>query len=999
MNNYALVPLITAVIFIPLLVILLDSQPWQRRQKSFFAYLITAMLWSLSSFLFYSNIFIQNELLLAKITICIGILMGIQLHYFLRSLYRGQVNIPYAYVILAGAIALAATGYIPKGVTFTEFSVSAEYGTWFIVPLVIIAILLGRDIYLLARRQRRLADPRERNQMNYLFASLAVLFTSFVVGFTPAGRGYPVFHIGNFAMAGILTYAVVTRQLLDIKVVFRRGVVGTIMGFGAVAAYFILFFLLHVIFHFDISLTTTAAAITAATWVVMFVYWMCTILSPGLEQSLIGKKYNYRQQLFNLASKADTVSTLKELGSELISLLCQSVECCRACLLLPKFEENDFTATFSYPPVKDNAIQKLNLKQDSTIANWLRREARFISKGDFVNLDSMNQREYEDIHLAKVEMLFPLMKQDRLIAILAMGERQNSKLYTVEDIEIIESVASRIAAVMERQHLYEQLEEREKELSSISRLTNIVISSMDIREIFAGFYQQLKEFIAIDWAAITLIENEQLCFSALSGTISSPWQTGERIPLEGTGSEWVIKYGKSLYEPDLGQQRMFRTDENLVKRGIQSIVYSPLLVTGKGIGTLVVASCQPNAYSAKQLRLLEQLASQIAAPIENSRLYTEAEQKARIDDLTGLFNRRHFDERLEDEIARHSRYGGIFSILMLDLDSLKTYNDIYGHLAGDRLLRQVGGIIKNSVRSADQAFRYGGDEFTFILPETNIDDAYMVAERIRTEIAAEMKAQNINLTCSIGLAHYPSNGTTFNTLVETADAALYYAKTKGGNQCYIHSKTSPQPSAVVRQETTGTSLNAIYALTSVVEARDRYTYGHSRKVDSYAVALAKAIELPNDEITKISAAASLHDVGKIGITDDILNKKGKLTEEDWKIIKAHSKLGASIVGSVPALVPCIPAVLYHHEHYDGSGYPEGLKGNEIPLEARILAIADAFSAMTSVRPYRGALSLEQAIAELKRNSGTQFDPKLVEAFINLVRSESFEKEITEIKND
>ena len=168
---------------------------------------------------------------------------------------------------------------------------------------------------------------------------------------------------------------------------------------------------------------------------------------------------------------------------------------------------------------------------------------------------------------------------------------------------------------------------------------------------------------------------------------------------------------------------------------------------------------------------------------------------------------------------------------ILDLDSFKAYNDIYGHLAGDRLLRHVGEIIRNTIRSADQAFRYGGDEFTIILPETNIDDAYMVAERTRKEIAAEMKALNIIVTCSIGLIHYPTNGTTFNTLMETADAALYYAKTKGGNQSYIHAKIPAQPPTMVRQETVGISLNAIYALTSVVEARDHYTYGHSRKVN------------------------------------------------------------------------------------------------------------------------------------------------------------------------
>ena len=182
------------------------------------------------------------------------------------------------------------------------------------------------------------------------------------------------------------------------------------------------------------------------------------------------------------------------------------------------------------------------------------------------------------------------------------------------------------------------------------------------------------------------------------------------------------------------------------------------------------------------------------------------------------------------------------------------------------------------------------------------------------------------------------------------------------------------------------ALSIIYALAATIEARDQYTYGHSRKVSSYAVALAEAIDLPPEKVAVISTAALLHDIGKIGIPDEVLNKVGKLEADEWELIRGHPKLSATIVGHVLSLVSCLPAILHHHERWDGTGYPSGLKGEAIPIEARILAVADAFDAMTSLRPYRGALSYKEAVGELKRCSGTQFDPKLVEAFLPIALS-------------
>jgi diguanylate cyclase (GGDEF)-like protein/putative nucleotidyltransferase with HDIG domain len=323
---------------------------------------------------------------------------------------------------------------------------------------------------------------------------------------------------------------------------------------------------------------------------------------------------------------------------------------------------------------------------------------------------------------------------------------------------------------------------------------------------------------------------------------------------------------------------------------------------------------------------------------------------------------------------------------MLDLDNFKTYNDIYGHPAGDILLGQVGKIVKSSVRSGDQAFRYGGDEFVVILPQTAVDDAYVVAERVRVRIAKEMEEKEISVTCSIGLASYPSDGVISGELVTVADTALYYAKRTGGNRVYISSKILSEPLEDAGTYARHNGLSAIYALVSTVEAKDPYTYGHSRKVNSYAVALAEAIGLSPEEVSRVSTAALLHDIGKIGVPDKVLNKKGKLNAEDWEAIKSHPRLGAIIVGNIPNLAPCVSIILHHHERWDGSGYPEGLKGEEISIEARILAIADSFEAMSSARPYRPALCGEKVLKELRRGAGSQFDPKLVEVFIGIIEA-------------
>jgi diguanylate cyclase (GGDEF)-like protein/putative nucleotidyltransferase with HDIG domain len=422
---------------------------------------------------------------------------------------------------------------------------------------------------------------------------------------------------------------------------------------------------------------------------------------------------------------------------------------------------------------------------------------------------------------------------------------------------------------------------------------------------------------------------------------------------------------------------------------VRTIAFFPLLVNDKAIGSLCLASRHANAYSQSQIQLLSQLASRIAMPIENARLYAEAEQRARIDQLTGLWNRHHLEEQIQIEIGRHSRYGGTFSLVILDLDFFKAFNDSYGHLAGDELLRQLGSIMKNTVRAADGAFRYGGDEFAILLPQTNLKDAYEVAERVRSRIVSEIKVGDTPVTASFGLASWPADGIRINEIIASADMALYYAKQSGGNQSHAISEIFPpltKPGTKFEIEQDKGAFSIIYALAAAVDAKDHYAYNHSQKVREYAVALAKSLDLAPADIARVSTCALLHDIGKISISDEILNKAGKLSDEEWEVIKTHPRLGADIVSHVPQLASCLTGILYHHERYDGSGYPSGLKGEAIPLDARILGIVDAFAAMTSTRPYRDAFSYEDALGELKRGAGKQFDPNLVKAFISAVKA-------------
>jgi diguanylate cyclase (GGDEF)-like protein len=348
------------------------------------------------------------------------------------------------------------------------------------------------------------------------------------------------------------------------------------------------------------------------------------------------------------------------------------------------------------------------------------------------------------------------------------------------------------------------------------------------------------------------------------------------------------------------------------------------------------------------------------------------------DPLTGLGNHRSFHERLQRELTNAEHAGGALSLCLVDLDDFKLINDRLGHPVGDEVL----GLVASRLRQGGESFRLGGDEFAVLLPGQDERGALAVARSIVERIAA-LEIEGVgSVTASAGIATFPGQGRGRDELIRLADSALYWAKEDGKNTVRTH-EAQPLHITELTQLAHGPDRTARYraaaSLAKAVDARDAYTGSHSERVSELAVRIARRLGLEESEVELTRLAASLHDLGKLAIPEDILRKPETLTDGERLVLERHPQIGYRMLESL-GVDPIAAWVLHHHERWDGGGYPNGLRGDEIPLGARIIFVADAFDAMTSDRVYRHPLSERDALAELERCAGSQFDPSIVDAF-------------------
>jgi diguanylate cyclase (GGDEF)-like protein len=338
---------------------------------------------------------------------------------------------------------------------------------------------------------------------------------------------------------------------------------------------------------------------------------------------------------------------------------------------------------------------------------------------------------------------------------------------------------------------------------------------------------------------------------------------------------------------------------------------------------------------------------------------------SRADPLTGCLNRRGFEERALVEIAAAGRRTGEGAILLLDVDHFKQVNDRLGHAAGDELLRWVVAALRRSVRASDAIGRLGGDEFAVLFPDVAPADAVESATRIAQTLGERAP-------CSIGVATFPLDGTDLEELMHHADWRLYASR---------HGR--PERG----RTSTNERLSWATTLAHAVDMRMNAAHEHSRAVADCAVSIATALGWGAEKVGMLRIAATLHDVGKVAVPDRILCKPGRLTEEEYEEIKSHSCAGADLVARIEGLETIVPWIRHSHESFDGSGYPDGLRGEAIPEASRIMLVADAFDAITSSRPYRDALSTSHACEELRRGAGSQFDPACVQVLLGLLEAD------------
>jgi len=445
----------------------------------------------------------------------------------------------------------------------------------------------------------------------------------------------------------------------------------------------------------------------------------------------------------------------------------------------------------------------------------------------------------------------------------------------------------------------------------------------------------------------------------------------------------------------------------------------PMIYQGNCYGVLILGYSELTQQCSD---LLQILVDYVALHVANAQINEHSTLNGDVDILTGLKTHRAFQEALSNEIqkAENAETDRPISVVIFDVNNISQINREFGHAKGDEIIKLVSEKIKQNIRSVDIAGRYGGDEIALILPDTDNSEATYITEYLNYALSCCLVDDVGSIKVSVGIATYPTCAREQEKLLILAEQAMIISKNKGykngistavnaqdinfWNEAALDSfasviaKRHSQLGLNFEEELVdkfhSDSLNSnnhmidvVTSLAGAIDAKDTYTKGHSTAVSRYAEALARALNLPDDEVERIKLGALLHDVGKIGIPENVLGRTSKLSDEEWEIMKQHPVIGAEkVLAPVAALRDLIPMVKHHHEHWDGSGYPCNLKGEEIPLAARIVAVADTFHALISDRPYRKGLPIEKAIEILRIGSGIQWDSELVRKFIVIAPS-------------
>ncbi|MDD3809716.1 MAG: diguanylate cyclase [Erysipelotrichaceae bacterium] len=532
----------------------------------------------------------------------------------------------------------------------------------------------------------------------------------------------------------------------------------------------------------------------------------------------------------------------------------------------------------------------------------------------------------------------------------------------------------------------------------LKEFKNNAFSSLQVKEISRLIVNVIKDALGLKEIYILLPDEKKDYFKVVA--TSNPLnQIDFRLELNNPLVTLLNNTGDCILLDDLKKLNAYKsmwTEEKKELAYLNIEYFVPLIDDDKLVGIFMLTHKNKSSkFTDDDIVFLENISLISSTALSKAQLYEVVYNEARKDDLTKLLNRKYFLAALKD--LDKKRHDGLLSIAIFNIDDFKLYNQLYGYNEGDNVLIEVARILKANMEGIGICARYDSKVFACVFPNYDVNQTRLIAQKISKQInQINSKRENYKMkriTVSVGISTIPFLANNTTELINDAELAIYHVKRSGKDSIRISTgqvvKRNENPDEEVEHKAEIYSEYAamIHALTAAIDTKDHYTYSHSNNVCYYATELAYGLNMDKDSIEIIKEAALLHDIGKIGIDEKILNKNGRLSDEERMIMQTHVENSVAIIKHIPSLTYVIPAVIGHHERWDGNGYPRKVRGHDIPLFARILCIADSFDAMLSKRSYKEVRPLEFALKEIEKNAGTQFDPELAVIFAELVRKQ------------
>jgi diguanylate cyclase (GGDEF)-like protein len=652
-------------------------------------------------------------------------------------------------------------------------------------------------------------------------------------------------------------------------------------------------------------------------------------------------------------------------------------------------------------------------------------------RGKVINMEY--SRKGDSFFGHDMALVLPLVSEGERLGVVGLWQRQSNKnQFRAQDRELGLTIAGHLSNVIRAEQAILQIRAEQARAALINKVSSEIRQSLkEVDQILETLVSCLLNHFNLAHCAVALFDPQTQDFSKSKIAVNEdmvPKSENETLETEGENEDLMPSIGEQLFLATLDELKdgkaifLSRSEakEKLDERGVvlpeffRSATLVPLVHAGKFKASLcMISSATDKPLPKNDMNMVVDLADRVAVVVSHAELFQQVERQAVTDPMTGLFNRRYFQEQLSKEIDRFQRFGHAFSFIIVDLDFLKKINDNLGHQFGDMAIKHIANVMKRNVRDVDTVGRFGGEEFVVLLPETDPTHARMVAERICTAIREKPIDEVGTITASLGLASFPHDAQEREKLFELADQALFLAKRRGRNQvCSVSAELiptlaesgdflmKPEPPVAAQMQMIESIqsmdlefiaqkglIGIMSQIIKVIEERDLYDRERSPRAIEYASKVAQALRLSKEHIEVIALATMLSNLGKIDVSTSILQKPGPLSDEEMGIIKQTPTTAAKLLEPAKLLQKVGPIVECYQEHWDGTGYPKGLKGDDIPMEARIVSLVDAYVAMTSNRPYRKGLTKQEALKLIQEGTGKEWDPRIVRIFLQLLQKE------------